>query len=140
MSAKGFEIFADLPGFKNPNELFHRLRPDIALRKGNELFAIELTCCFESNIIKSNNYKKNRYLNLENDMIIKQKLKKFYLEITSLGFSSKQNYSFCNFLNNHKIITDRLIYKAGETALRCSYYLYTQRNKTWKEKGILKFY
>lgn len=140
LSDKGFEIYADLPGFKNPNELFNRLRPDIVLKKGSEFFAIELTCCFETNIVKSNNYKKNRYLHLADDMLIKQKLTKFYVEVTSMGFVPKENDLFYKFLKKQDINTERLISKVGETALRCSYYLYTQRNKGWEEKEILKFY
>ena len=63
----GFEIYADLQGFRPPTQLFNRFRPDIVLVKENEITAIELTCCFETNIIKSNEYKKMKYENLEKD-------------------------------------------------------------------------
>ena len=73
-------------------------------------------------------------------MLMKRKLTKFYVEVTSMGFVPKENDLFYKFLNKHDINTERLISKVGETALRCSYYLYTQRNKAWDEKEILKFY
>ena len=110
------------------------------MRKGNDVYSIELTCCFETNFDKSNIYKKNRYKNLENDMVIKMNLTKFYVEISSLGFIPKQDDIFFNFLKKHDINVHRLMDKSSETALRCSYYLYTQRNKKWSEQEILKFY
>lgn len=136
----GFEVRVDLPGYRSTSELFNRFRPDIVLIKGNEVYSIELTCCFESNFIKSNRYKIERYANLENDLIEQKKLTKFFVEVSSLGFIPKHNDIFYKFLKTKNINTDRLKMKLSETALRCSYFLYTQRNKSWSQKEILKFY
>ena len=43
------------------------LRPDIALLKHDSHVSIELTCSFETNLINSQNYKIDRYCNLEED-------------------------------------------------------------------------
>ena len=43
------------------------LRPDIAFLKHDSHVSIELTCCFETNLINSQNYKIDRYCNLEED-------------------------------------------------------------------------
>ena len=52
---KGYEVYADLEGYTTTNVFFDgNVRPDIAVKKGNDLTTIELTCCFETNIIKSN--------------------------------------------------------------------------------------
>jgi hypothetical protein len=137
---KGYEVYADLVGYKQTSELFKNLRPDIAVKKGDDVTSIELTCCFETNLTKSNTYKRKRYENLEKDLITKRKLTKLYIEVSSLGFIPKTNDAFNNILKQHDINTYRLNKKISETALRCSYYLYTQRNNEWNEKEILKFY
>ena len=140
LAEKGFEIFIDLPGHRSPNEVFTHHRPDIVLRKQNQVIAIELTCCFESNVKKSNTYKVNRYRNIQNELDRNIKLTKFFVEVTSLGFIPRQSCSFFKLLQDHQINTERLSNKMSETALRCSYYLYTQRNKNWNNCEILKFY
>ena len=138
---KGYKVFADVQGYPSTSELFSNHRPDIALKKNDEIVSIELTICFETNIIKSREYKVNRYKNLEREVNKNSKLSKVFVEVTSLGFVPKQNDKFFELLKSHGINTERLSYKMSETALRCSYYLFTQRNKNWNNAtDILKFY
>lgn len=68
----GFELFADLDGFRSPAEFFDGPRPDILLKIGNELNAIELSCCYESNFTKAYEYKVRRYQNLKNTLLNKK--------------------------------------------------------------------
>ena len=89
LERRGYTIFADILGYKNPSELFRNLRPDIVLLKRDSLVSIELTCCFETNLINSRNYEINRYCNLEEDHNLNVKIKKLFLEVSSLGFLSK---------------------------------------------------
>ena len=84
----GYTIYADILGNKNPSELFRNLRPDIVLLKQDSLVSIELTCCFETNLINSRYYKIERYCNLEEDFL-NVKVKKLYVEVSSLGFLPK---------------------------------------------------
>ena len=49
----GYQVLADLDGYRNTAELFHHFRPDVALIKENEILILELTCCFETNLKKS---------------------------------------------------------------------------------------
>ena len=139
---KGFEIYADLEGYKTTNELFHgQVRPDIALKKNDEVIIIELTCCFETNLEKSNEYKKQKYKDIGKKLKIRSKLKKLYVEVTSLGFIPKTNEYFDKLMETNNINIDRMKRKMSEVALRCSYFIYTQRNKNiWQNKEILKFY
>ena len=124
---KGYEIYADLEGYTTTNVLFNgNVRPDIAVKKGNDLTTIELTCCFETNLVK--NLKSRLNLN------------KLYIEVTSLGLTPKTNKYFDRFLKSNGINPYRMNRKICEVALRSSYYIYTQRNYNWKEIEILKFY
>ena len=140
--SKGYSLFADIEGYRNTSELFHRSRPDAALVSSKEIIIIELTCCFETNLINSRNYKKERYRNIDKDVVDQaRQIKKVFVEISSLGFYTKHIKdlkSLCKMDSN--INTDRLLAKLTEVAVRSSYYIFTQRNKTWNQPDILKFY
>jgi hypothetical protein len=140
LTTYGFEVFADLQGYKSPNQLFHRMRPDIVLVKDNVMTIIELTCCFETNLVKSNNYKKRKYENIEKDCRNKMKINKIFVEVTALGFIPKSIIHMNKVLTKYKLNINRMNLKMSEVAIRASYFIYTQRNKEWKENDILKFY
>ena len=42
LESGGYQLHADITGYKNPAELFRTLRPDIVLLTADELIAIEL--------------------------------------------------------------------------------------------------
>lgn len=140
---KGYQVYGDLEGFESPNELFTgQVRPDIALKKEDEVIIIELTCCFETNLRKSNDYKVNRYRDIDQKLRIRSlKITKFYIEVTSLGFVPKSIDSFEKFMKKNDVNIIRMKKKIMEVALRCSYFIYTQRNThSWNNIDILKYY
>ena len=53
---RGFKIFADLTNYENPGNLFKSKRQHIIMKEDDSITAIELTCPFELNIIKSKEY------------------------------------------------------------------------------------
>ena len=55
-----FELFADLAGFKNPEILCNGPRSEIVVKNDNKLTVIELSCCHETNFVKTRNYKIKR--------------------------------------------------------------------------------
>ena len=63
-------IFADIPGFNCPTDIFHSKILDILLKIEQTIIAIELTVCFETNTEKSRQYKRNRYRQLKEDILI----------------------------------------------------------------------
>ena len=137
----GYELCVDLPGYKSPGELFRSFKPDVVLRKGSNIIAVELTCCFETNTNKSRAYKVDRYINLEEDCIIPfSSFKKIYVEVTSLGCVTKNFKEFTSLFKGTNINTHRMTSKIMETAIRCSYFLYVNRNKRWEEQKLLEFY
>ena len=93
---------------------------------------IELTICFETNTLKSKEYKIKRYKDLKSQLL--QPVSKFmvlFLEITSLGFISKQSYEpFAKYLKSVGVNTDHTIFKCMETAIRASYFIFCRRNKS----------
>ena len=62
-SASGFDLFSDLPGFKNPSIVTgDTFRPDLLLASPNKslLYVVELTVGYESNLHKNIVRKKNK--------------------------------------------------------------------------------
>ena len=55
----------DLTNYENPGNLCKSKRPDIVIKENNSITAIELTCPFDLNIIKSREYKENNIGNLK---------------------------------------------------------------------------
>ena len=138
---KGYEIYANLEGYTTTNVLFNgNVRADIAVKKGNDSTTVELTCCFETNLLKSHKFKKEKYDKLDKKLKSKLNLNKLYIEVTSLGLTPKTNRCFDILLKSNGINRYRMKKKICEVALRSSYYVYTQTNYIWKEIDILKFY
>ena len=139
----GYQVLADLDGYRNTAELFHHFRPDAALIKDNEIIILELTCCFETNFKKSRDFKIEKYRNLKEDLIDQsKKLKKVFIEISPLGFYTKNIIEFERTCKISPVINiKRLLSKLTEVSIRSSYYIYTQRNNNdWNHPNILKFY
>ena len=137
----GYTIYADILGYKNPSELFRNLRPDIVLLKRHSLVSIELTCCFETNLINSRNYKIYRYCNLEEDCNLNVKFKKLYVQVSSLGLLSKnvkELKALCR--QNAGINVTRILQKISAVAIRSIYLINTKQNSEWTNSDILKFY
>ena len=62
----GFDIFVDLPGYKNPSNVFHdAARPDLILNRNHFMIVIELTCCFKTSLAHSRNFKIKKHKNIK---------------------------------------------------------------------------
>ena len=87
----GFDIFVDLPGYENPSNVFYdAVRPDLVLKRNHHIIVIELTCCFETNLVHSRNFKIEKYKNIKNySKVTVNKIETFFLEVSSLGFIAK---------------------------------------------------
>ena len=67
------KLYVDIPGNESTDALPLTCgqRPDLVLATTSKLFILELTVCFETNLLKSRNYKKNRYAYLKENIIDK---------------------------------------------------------------------
>ena len=131
-----------MAGFKNPEILFHGPQPDIVVKNGNKLTVIELSCCCETNFVKTRNYEIERYSKLQ-DLHVDNNFRvtKLYVEVYSLGGLPKYIQEFRNFCKQYDYIyVMRIMEKLSEVVLRNSYFIYTRRNKGWENPEILKFY
>ena len=139
-SLNDFEVYADVEGYRSSAMFFNSSIPDIVLIKNNNLYAIELTICFETNFTKSRNYKINRYKNLANDVIGNYVVKKLFLEISSLGFYTNDAKPFIKFCKKLKVNNvERMLKKCSEVAIRASFFLNIRKNKEWPQPSLLSF-
>ena len=137
----GYTFWIDLDGYKNPEELFQSSRPDMVIMLNLEMWIIELTCCFEKNPIKSRNYKENKYVRIENEILIPySRCNKIYVEITNTGLVGKEIDHFLKMFQGTDINTSRMIQKIMEVAIRCSFYIYTRRNTTSNNPKLLTYH
>ena len=67
---RDFKIFADLTNYENPGNLFKFKKPDIVIKENDSITAIEFTCPFELNFIKSREYKEKKYRELKKDLVV----------------------------------------------------------------------
>jgi len=136
-----YKLFVDIEGYENPAILFHSCRPDILLLKNDTLYVIELTVCFETNFIKSHEYKINRYRNLKDNLIDKKyKLVIYAVEFSAIGLTSSNLINFTRFLKTLKIDVHKMISKCSEVCVRSSYYIFNRRGKDWTFPALMKFF
>ena len=103
---KGYHILVDIPGYLNLDSLFEGQRPDIALCFKSIVYAIDLTICFEINFEKSRKYKEERYRNFRDKSKV---LKVFYVEFSSLGFTTADMIDFTKWLRRLGVDINRMI-------------------------------
>ena len=122
------------------NDLLHRARPDIAIETRDTLTVIELTCPYKTNTTKSCEYKETRYKEIKSELLTPpSNFQLIFLEVTSLGFVTKNIKTFRNFLKSININERYLIEKLQEVAIRCSYLIYCSRNKNWNEPNLISY-
>ena len=113
----------------------------MVLLQENEAVVIEVTVCFETNTQKARDYKQARYKELQYDMIKQAASFKFYcLEVTTLGFLTKNIKELESCPKKTKINTKRLLSKISEVAIRASYYIFRNITEETRAELIRNFY
>ena len=124
-------VYADLPhsNTRPVRDLFQGVRPDIAIADSHHIHALELTVCHETNLVKSRDFKINRYKNLHlcgSTLAGSRIITSHFVEITTLGFISDLSI----FAKLVKICPPSVQTMTGLTkcALDNSFQIYCNRN------------
>ena len=110
-------------------DLFATLRPDIAIIIGNKINILELTICHETNLVKSKNYKINKYKNIDAcllDAFRDYSVSVYTIETSTLGFISNLN-DFCGACRIDKLDSNTIRDIIVNT-LHHTFHVYTMRN------------
>ena len=119
-----------LTSYENPSKvLYGAVQPDLVLKRN-------LTCCFETNLVHSRNFKNQKYKNIKSILNL---LSTLFLEVSSLCFISKAFKSLEKFLLKSNINCNRFKQKMSETTVKGSYYIYSRRSKDWNNSQLMKF-
>ena len=101
---------------------------------------IELTVCFETNMFKSHEYKAEKYKNIDKNVIDKNaKIILYPIELSCLGFTSKNMVKFSKLVRTANININRLLSKCSEVCCRTTYYVYNRRGKSWSAPPTMKY-
>ena len=115
------EIFADCPdcGLKCTSNSFENLRPDIVVRHERDVYVIELTVPYETNCKIARRRKQGKYPGLRSRLLVGcEEFKVITLEITTLGFVTKNVRQFRELCRSLSLQDNRIIRKCMEVALR----------------------
>ncbi len=127
----GDELFVDLPTFKNPQDLYTDILPDITVLHNNRAYILELTCCYERNLQSSKLYKIEKYRDPAGSCKRDLPFTVSTAEVSSLGFIPTASLAkFCKDLHIPPY-QPSCLKRMGEMALRCSYFIFCCRHKAW---------
>ena len=120
------------------------LRPGLALLIDNSsLYIIELTVGFESNVQINSDRKKTKYASLISDLTPAYSNVIFVnLSMSALGLMGKSSDSLITMLDDlkfDKTASNIIIKKLMNIAIRCTYYVFSCRNKSWTNPELLDF-
>ena len=96
----GMTLFSDMPGYQAPHGgtipphvLVTALKPDIVIinEEIQEIVVFELTCPWDSNIVRSHTYKSEKYAPLIADLSQSYKVFFFSVEVSARGQITKEN-------------------------------------------------
>ena len=111
------------------SNLFHSLRPDVAILSANSVDTLELTFSHETNLANSKQYKSLKYADIRSD--IKEsysnfKITNYTIEGTTLGLISDTK-QFChdNLTNSFPV---EILNQVTQTAISNSFGIYCNRN------------
>ena len=122
------------------NDLLQCATPDTTIETRDTLTVTELTCPYEANTTKSREYKETRYKEIKIELLTPlSNFQLIFLEVTSLGFVTKNIKTFRNFLKSININERYLIEKLQEAAIRCLHLIYCHRNENWSEPNLVSY-
>ena len=105
------------------------------------IYVIELTVPYETNCKKAKRRKEEGYKNLRSELIMTcSTFEVITLEVTTLGFVSKDVNRFRRLLRALDLNEERIVKKCMEVALKATFYIYCRRNKPWNNPDLLSLY
>ena len=142
-------IYANLIGIDSPSividtgnrlDCILRLTGEIGSR---ELYIIELTVGFETNLQKNTLRKDAKYSMLLSH--VRQKFDKVFfvnLSLSALGFYDSSCSSFTDILKHLKFTEEKRTFvfkRIADICIRITYYIFCRRSKPWTEPALMDF-
>ena len=138
-------LYADVNGFLNPSIITgENYCPDLLFQIQSKcLYVLELTVGFESNLNNNAARKKEKYVNLINEVSRNYRCVRFVnLSMSSLGVFSNECSTFLDMMNDIGIDKKQqryIIKKVINIAIRATYYIFCRRNRNWVSPDLMQF-
>ena len=145
---EGMTLFSDMPGYQAPHggtipPHIHvtALKPDIVIVNSlsQQVIVLELTCPWDANIVRSHNFKAEKYAPLIADLCQRHVVSFFPIEVSARGQISKDNRSrlkafLLKSCTASRALSKSLISVSSKAALLCSYTIFNARGEpTWED-------
>ena len=135
-------LYADVNGFLNPSIITgENYRTDLRfLIQSKCLHVLELTVGFESNLNNNAVRKKEKYVNLINEMSRNYRCVRFVnLSMSSLGVFSDECSTFLDMVNDIGIDKKQQRYIIKKMINIATYYIFCCRNRNWDSPDLMQF-
>ena len=138
-SVANSSLYANLPNFPSPSLITgDSLRPDLILVLNNaSIYVLELTVGFESNIAVNSDRKATKYRPLINHL--HSSYSTVSIAIRILGMSSESFLWMLTDLQLDDKAKKIALLKTINITVRCTYYIFCRRNKSWTNPDLLTF-
>ena len=141
-----WSIYADLPSFPSPSLISRdTFRPNLMLhnKHTNDIYVLELTVGFESNLKTNSERKLNKYRPLVLSLFSSYQEVKFVnvsmSALDALDSSCDSLMELLEDLDFAEKLRKRLISKIMNIAIRYTYYIFCRRNKEWTGPNLMDF-
>ena len=108
------------------------LRPDLIVIKGSDMFIMELTIGFETNMSKNADRKQRHYLDLIENINPGGKVRFLNLSMGAIGVLCNQSTKIIEWLQEVGLTEREALYtlkKIMNVCLRCTYFLFCKRDE-----------
>ena len=141
----GVKVYADIPGFTNPEEIVEYQRPDMIIDHttdhGTVRWVVELTAGYETNLLTNAERKEERYKDLMFDMKRNCEDARFVnLSVSCLGFFGAPCDAFEKMLQDlemEETVRKFICKRITEIAIRTTYYTFCLREREWTHPELL---
>ena len=137
-------LYVDLDMFASPSIISgDEQRPDMIIKRNNDLWILELSVGFETNLEKNRNAK-----NLGYNIMVQclkttyRKVKFINLSLGAIGVYSKAQHTLSDLLSDlevDKAHSSYLVSKISNVSIRITYYLFCLRGKDWTDPPLLSW-
>ena len=137
-------LYVDLDMFASPSIISgDEQRPDMIIKRNNDLWILELSVGFETNLEKNRNAKNLRYNTLIQRLkTTYRKVKFINLSLGAIGVYSKAQHTLSDLLSDlevDKAHSSYLVSKISNVCIRITYYLFCLRGKDWTDPPLLSW-
>ena len=118
-------------------------RPDMIIKRNNDLWILELSVGFETNLEKNRNAKNLRFNTLIQRLkTTYRKVKFFNLRLGAIGVYFKSQGTFADLLCDlelEKAHSSYVLSKISNVCIRTTYYLFCLRDNGWTDPPLLSW-